>query len=63
MDWEQEQRAPSRDEANRDAHDEWLIGTYEQRYHEWCWQLALDPEDLGSVLAFEEWSVTPEGEE
>jgi hypothetical protein len=56
MDWEQEQRAPTRAELEREAYEEWLADTYERRYRLFCWAEGLDPEDVGSVLFYEkEW--------
>lgn len=62
MDWEQRDRAPSRGEAARDAHEEWLAETYEERFLGWCRENRRDPEAVTSVLAFEEW-WTETGEE
>lgn len=70
LDWEQEQRAPSRAELEREKHDDLMRDTYEERYQEFCRQRLLDPEDGESVHLFEEeweeWEVertryTPDG--
>lgn len=55
-------RVPTPGEAARDAHEEWLIRTYEERFLEWCYFLQMDPDDTGSVLAYEEWWVNVEEE-
>jgi hypothetical protein len=63
MDWEQERRAPSRFEADQEARWEWLIESHDERYEAWCRENWLDPEDVGSVLAYEQWWDNPPEEE
>lgn len=46
---------PSRRELEREAHQEEMEETYEVRFHEFCWYHHLDPEDVGSVVEYEEW--------
>lgn len=46
---------PSRRELERDRHQEEMEQTYEGRYAEFCFAHQLDPEDVGSVLIYEEW--------
>lgn len=53
MDWDP--RVPTPIEAARDAHEDWLIDTYEERYSGFCHRTWRDPESVDSVMAFEEW--------
>jgi hypothetical protein len=56
LDWEQEGRAPSRAELEREEHEDMMRDTYEYRYQEFCRAWRLDPEDGESVLIYElEW--------
>jgi hypothetical protein len=56
MDWEQEWRAPSRAELEREEHEEQMRVTYEARYQEFCEHYYLDPEDPWSAVEYErEW--------
>ena len=55
LDWEQEWYAPTRQELEREQHEEWLIATYEERFHEFCEAHLLDPDSITSVLMFEGW--------
>ena len=56
LDWEQEQRAPSRAELAREEHEDMMRDTYETRFVAYCHRNWLDPEDVGSVLIYEtEW--------
>lgn len=44
-------------EPERPSAKQWWarrLGSYEHRYHLWCQANGLDPEDLASVLAYEE---------
>jgi hypothetical protein len=54
MDWEQEQRAPSRAELDREAQEEQWAATYEWRFAVFCHERGLDPDDLTNVLLYEE---------
>lgn len=47
--------APTRSEADRDAWELEQQRTYEGRFGEFCWAHHLDPEDVGSVVEYEEW--------
>lgn len=46
---------PSRADLDREAYEEWLAATYEERFLVFCGEHWLDPQDLGSVLAYEDW--------
>lgn len=54
LSWEQEQRAPSLAELNREEHEDLMRDTYEARYQEFCRSRLLDPEDGESVHLYEE---------
>jgi hypothetical protein len=55
MERNQREYAPTRLETEREAREEEWQDSYEQRLVEWCKDRWLDPEDIGSVLAYEEW--------
>lgn len=44
---------PTRQQADREAGEEWLATTYDRRFAEFCHRTGLDPEDTNSVLEFE----------
>lgn len=46
---------PSRAELDREAWEDEQARTYEERFLEFCWAHGLDPENIGSVLEYEEW--------
>lgn len=45
---------PTRREAEREAVEEWLENTWEERYEQWCRRFGYDPEDNENVHAYEE---------
>jgi hypothetical protein len=45
---------PTRREAEREAYEEWLENTWEERFERWCLSLSLDPQDNTNVHAYEE---------
>lgn len=61
LDWEQELRAPSRAELDREEHEDQMRETYEHRFAEFCRRNLLDPEDVASVGLYEkEWEEEQE---
>jgi|RhiMethySRZTD1v2_1073278.scaffolds.fasta_scaffold20637_19 hypothetical protein len=44
---------PTKAELEREAWEEELIRTYEERFTAFCWAHHLDPESVESVLVFE----------
>lgn len=56
LDWEQQQRAPSRAELEREEHEDMMRDTYESRFVAFCQRHLLDPQDGESVHIYEqEW--------